>query len=55
LCDGDVIALDPIIEAWQNSKSEPYLYRAGTWGPDQSDELLAQDGRHWFITGEAVE
>jgi len=47
--------IDPIIEAWQNSKSAPYLYRAGTWGPDQSDELLAEDGRHWFNTGEPAE
>ena len=47
--------IDPIIEVWKNSKSSPHLYRAGTWGPDESDELLAQDGRHWFNTGEPVE
>jgi glucose-6-phosphate 1-dehydrogenase len=23
-------------------------YAAGTWGPADSDELLAKDGRHWF-------
>lgn len=47
--------IDPIIEAWQNSKSAPHLYRAGSWGPDESDELLEEDGRHWFNTGEATE
>ena len=47
--------IDPIIEAWQNSKAAPHLYRAGTWGPDESEELLAEDGRHWFNTGELVE
>ncbi len=47
--------IDPIIEVWQNSKATPHLYRAGTWGPNESDELLAQDGRRWFNTGEPVE
>jgi len=47
--------IDPIIEAWQNSKAAPHLYRAGTWGPDESDELLAEDGRRWLNIGELVE
>ncbi|MEH6636881.1 MAG: glucose-6-phosphate dehydrogenase [Halioglobus sp.] len=47
--------IDPIIEVWKNSKPSPHLYRAGTWGPDESDELLAQDGRRWFNTGEPTE
>ncbi len=25
-----------------------HLYRAGTWGPDAADELLARDGRKWL-------
>lgn len=40
--------IDPIIEAWRDSNTAPYLYRAGTWGPQESDELLSVDGRHWF-------
>ncbi len=47
--------VDPIIEAWQQSNGEPHLYRAGTWGPDESNELLEDDGRYWFNTGEGVE
>jgi glucose-6-phosphate 1-dehydrogenase len=47
--------IDPIIEAWQTAKTTPNLYRAGTWGPDESDELLAQDGRHWFNSGRGDE
>ncbi|WP_101757193.1 glucose-6-phosphate dehydrogenase [Oceanicoccus sp. KOV_DT_Chl] len=43
--------IDPIIEAWQNTKAGPNLYRAGTWGPDESDGLLAQDGHSWFNSG----
>ena len=44
--------IDPIIEAWQTTNTPPNLYRAGTWGPNESDELLAEDGRHWFNSGE---
>ena len=47
--------IDPIIEAWQESKTVPHLYRAGTWGPDESDVLLEEDGRQWFNTGESLE
>jgi glucose-6-phosphate 1-dehydrogenase len=44
--------IDPIIDAWQKSGALPHLYRAGTWGPDESDQLLARDGRSWFNSGE---
>lgn len=38
--------LDPVLEQWeQRGKPEPY--RAGTWGPKSSDEMLARDGRSW--------
>ena len=47
--------IDPIIEAWKDSKSSPNLYRAGSWGPDESVELLAADGRSWYNAGEATE
>ena len=40
--------IDPIIEGWQLGQSSPHLYRAGTWGPDEADKLLAEDNRHWF-------
>jgi glucose-6-phosphate 1-dehydrogenase len=47
--------IDPIIEAWKESKAAPHLYRAGTWGPSESSEMLAEDGCSWFNTGEQVE
>ena len=47
--------IDPIIEAWQASKTAPHLYRAGSWGPGESDELLQEDGRHWFNIDETDE
>jgi len=47
--------IDPIIEAWQQGKAVPHLYRAGSWGPDESEELLQRDGRSWFNSGESEE
>ena len=37
--------IDPLEEFW--SGSEPCLYRAGEWGPKESDDMLARDGRSW--------
>ena len=38
--------LEPIMRAWSESEEIP-LYPAGTWGPEEADELLAHDGRSW--------
>jgi len=44
--------VDPIIDAWSAPELmnalQPELYRAGSWGPQQADQLLAQDGRAWI-------
>ncbi len=59
--DGDAslfIRADHIEEAWRTvvpliaySDASPTaalrLYRPGTWGPDESEDLLAQDGFGW--------
>jgi len=37
--------IDPLEEFWAGKA--PYLYRAGEWGPKESDEMLARDGREW--------
>ena len=41
--------IDPIENAWSSKKNPPELcfYPAGSWGPDEADELLARDGRAW--------
>ena len=41
--------IDPIEEAWQAKENQPglFLYPAGSWGPEEADELLARDGRAW--------
>jgi glucose-6-phosphate 1-dehydrogenase len=37
--------IDPLEEFWADH--DPYLYRAGEWGPKESDAMLARDGRQW--------
>jgi len=41
--------VDPIEEAWSAKKDAPELfdYPAGSWGPEEADELLAREGRAW--------
>jgi len=36
---------DPVLTAWRGDA--PHAYPAGTWGPAESDALLARDGRRW--------
>ena len=40
--------IDPIHEAWNNHPDIPlYGYPAGTWGPEQSDQLKTGDQQTW--------
>src|SRR6266540_4406179 len=41
--------IDPIEEAWHAKKDAPglFFYAAGSWGPEDADDLLARDGRAW--------
>ncbi|MDE3166899.1 MAG: glucose-6-phosphate dehydrogenase, partial [Acidobacteriota bacterium] len=49
--DGVEIAwslVQPILDAWQSGPPAAIpTYRAGTWGPTESDELLGRSGRSW--------
>jgi glucose-6-phosphate 1-dehydrogenase len=47
--------IDPIIAAWQSSQRHPHLYRAGSWGPEEADELISRSGRAWYNGGEPAE
>ena len=40
--------LDPIEKFWE-SQPQPQPYRAGTWGPQEADDMLARDGRAWRL------
>lgn len=37
----------PILETWENQKTAPRQYAAGTWGPASSSAMLARDGVYW--------
>jgi glucose-6-phosphate 1-dehydrogenase len=38
----------PMLEAWLDSPPPEFPnYAAGTWGPEESDELLEREGRRW--------
>jgi glucose-6-phosphate 1-dehydrogenase len=40
--------VNPIIGAWADAPAPDFPnYAAGTWGPAESDELLARDARRW--------
>ena len=38
--------LEPVMHAWSEREEIP-TYPAGTWGPEEADELLERDGREW--------
>ena len=41
----------PVLEDWENNEASDFPnYEAGSWGPKQSDVLLAKDGRSWLIS-----
>ena len=52
---GDAIELawglvDGIIEGWQGPKAPRLqIYDPGTWGPEQANVLMAQDGCIWSL------
>jgi glucose-6-phosphate 1-dehydrogenase len=40
--------IQPVLDAWSNPPARSFPnYAAGSWGPEESDELLARDGRAW--------
>jgi glucose-6-phosphate 1-dehydrogenase len=42
--------IDPIIAGWHGPSAPPLeFYERGTFGPPESDELLARDARHWRL------
>jgi glucose-6-phosphate 1-dehydrogenase len=40
--------VDPILNAWKNDENIPiYGYPAGTWGPENADDLIEEKGITW--------
>lgn len=45
--------VDKITEVWAEDKQKPKLYPAGSWGPEEVQQLLEKDGFHWWpVTGQ---
>ncbi|MEK6397346.1 MAG: glucose-6-phosphate dehydrogenase, partial [Terriglobus sp.] len=42
--------MTPILEAWKKQKKDFPNYASGSWGPKESDDLLARDGRKWQVS-----
>jgi glucose-6-phosphate 1-dehydrogenase len=41
--------IDPILQTWENEQVPALaIYKPGSWGPPEADELLERDGRHWM-------
>jgi glucose-6-phosphate 1-dehydrogenase len=49
MVDASWTAVQPILEVWGNTKFDFPNYAAGTWGPRESDEMLAQRGHVWRV------
>lgn len=41
--------VEPILQAFEQNLVPLHLYPAGTYGPAESDALLAKDGYHWWF------
>ncbi len=39
--------IDPILQAWRDPQAKLYGYPAGTWGPRETDDLVAAVGGVW--------
>lgn len=40
--------LDPILKSWKNNPGIPlYKYPAGSWGPDEADEIIEEEEMYW--------
>lgn len=40
-------ACQPILDRWAESDKEVAFYEAGSWGPEEADRLIEDDGRYW--------
>lgn len=40
--------IDPIEKVWQSGNPKLAIYKPGTWGPKEADELINRDGREWL-------
>ena len=40
--------MTPILDAWKANPPQNFPnYEAGSWGPEEADDLVRRDGRRW--------
>ena len=49
MVDASWAAVQPILDHWKDRKFEFPNYASGTWGPKESDEMLARQGHVWRV------
>jgi glucose-6-phosphate 1-dehydrogenase len=37
-----------ILKKWESEKKEIQIYKEGTWGPKEANNLIEKDGRKWL-------
>ena len=40
--------IDPIEKVWQKGNPQLHVYKPGTWGPEEADEMVKKDNRQWL-------
>jgi glucose-6-phosphate 1-dehydrogenase len=49
MVDASWAAVQPILEDWENRKFAFPNYAAGSWGPKESEDMLARQGYQWRV------
>jgi glucose-6-phosphate 1-dehydrogenase len=49
MVDASWAAVQPILDDWSTREFNFPNYPAGTWGPVESDEMLARNGHAWRV------
>ena len=42
--------VEPLLPEYQDEATPLRIYEPGTWGPQEADALIGQDGRSWLLT-----
>ena len=52
MVEGGWSVVQPILDVWKALPPRSFPnYAAGSWGPEEADQLLRRDGRHWENSG----
>src|SRR5271165_1603954 len=49
MVDASWAAVQPILDDWKNRKFDFPNYAAGSWGPKESEDMLARQGHEWRV------